>query len=235
MEWTRQPNEDYSRAGEMYTEIVKQFDLYVGHVASQVGGILTTPKTVEQSGPVYEFPGKAKQQRAIAFLNEQLFTTPSWLDDKQLASLTQTSFSAVTAVQRKVLSQLLAPDVIDRLYVQETFDASKAYTAPQLLQELKAGIFSELTSHKTIDPSRRGLQRVYVERLLSMLAPAPTGQLSFAPVASKDGDVIPLIRAHAKELANIIKVTAPQMSDATSRNHLQDLYERLDGGLHPKK
>lgn len=227
MEWTRQPDEDYSRAGEMYMEIVKQFDLYMGHVASQVGGILTTPKTVEQAGAVYEFPTKSKQQRAIAFLNEQLFVTPSWLDDKQLASLTPPGFSAVTAIQKKVLTQLLAPDVMDRLYAQEAFDASKAYTAPQLLQDLKAGVFSELREHKPIDAYRRGLQRVYVERLIAMLLPSPA--------ISRDSDVIPLIRAHAKELANAIKAATPQIADVTSRNHLQDLYERLDSGLHPTK
>ncbi|PWV56817.1 zinc-dependent metalloprotease [Chitinophaga sp. S165] len=235
IDWTRQPDEDYTRAGEMYMEIVKQFDLYVGHVASQVGGILTTPKTVEQQGPIYEFPTKSKQQRAVAFLNEQLFTTPAWLDDKQLSTLTPTGFSAVTAVQKKVLSQLLSPDLLDRLYAQEAFDASKAYTASQLLQDLKLGVFSELSTHKTIDPYRRMLQRVYAERLNFMLTPAPAGTISFTPTTNRDSDVMALIRAHAKELMNIIKVTTPQMSDATSRNHLQDLYERLDNGLHPKK
>lgn len=227
MEWTRQPDEDYSKAGEMYLEIVKQFDLYMGHVASQVGGILTTPKTVEQAGPVYEFPSKSKQQRAIAFLNEQLFATPSWLDDKQLASLTATDFSAVTAIQRKVLIQLLAPDLIERLNTQEAFDASKAYTATQLLHDLKAGIFSELTAHKATDAYRRGLQRVYVESLLAVLS--PTARIS------RDSDVTPLIRAHAKELLNAIKNAIPTMTDVTTRNHLQDLYERLDNGLYPKK
>lgn len=227
MEWTRQPNEDYSKAGEMYLEIVKQFDLYVGHVAAQVGGILTTPKTVEQSGPVYEFTAKSKQQRAVAFLNEQLFVTPSWLDDKQLAMLTNTDFSAVTAIQKKVLLQLLAPDLLDRLNAQEAFDASKAYTAVQLLHDLKAGIFSELTAHKAIDMYRRSLQRVYVESLLSIISPAAK--------IGKDSEVTPLIRAHAKELAGGIKAAMLLMTDVTTRNHLQDLYERLDNGLYPKK
>ncbi|SHN30687.1 zinc-dependent metalloprotease [Chitinophaga sp. CF418] len=227
LEWTRQPDEDYSKAGEMYMEIVKQFDLYVGHVASQVGGILTTPKTVEQSGPVYEFPTKSKQQRAIAFLNEQLFATPSWLDDKQLSTLTATDFSAVAAIQKKVLIQLMAPDLIDRLNAQEAFDASKAYTAAQLLHDLKTGIFSELTTHKATDVYRRGQQRVYVESLLAVLLPAAR--------ISRDSEVTPLIRAHAKELAGSIKAAMPQMADLTTRNHLQDLYERLDNGLYPKK
>ncbi|TWV97428.1 zinc-dependent metalloprotease [Chitinophaga pinensis] len=235
MDWTRQPNEDYSKAGEMYNELVKQFDLYMGHAAANIGGILTTPKTVEQAGPVYEFPAKSKQQRAMAFLQEQLFTTPMWLNDTQLAGLTKTSFAVVTNVQKKVLFQLLSPDVLDRLSLQENVEGANAYTTAQFLRELKQGIFSELAAHKTIDTYRRGLQRVYVERLLMMITPGPQNPLMPSTALSKDGDALPQIKAHAKALADSIRAAVPQTSDEMTRSHLQDLYDRLDNGLHPRK
>ena len=235
MDWTRQPNEDYSKAGEMYNELVKQFDLYMGHAAANIGGILTTPKTVEQAGSIYEFPAKSKQQRAMAFLQEQLFTTPLWLNDTQLASLTKTSFASVTNVQKKVLFQILSPEVLDRLLLQENFEGANAYTAAQFLRELKQGIFSELPAHKTIETYRRGLQRVYAERLLMMITAGPQNPLVPAQSLSKDGDALPLVKAHTKALAENIKAAIPQMTDEMTRNHLQDLYDRLDNGLHPKK
>lgn len=235
MEWTRQPNEDYSKAGEMYEELVKQFYLYMGHVAANIGGVLTTPKTVEQSGPVYEYPSKNKQQRAMAFLQEQLFTTPMWLNDTQLAALTKPGFSVVTDVQKRVLLQLLSADVLDRLSMQETAAGADAYTPAQFLRELKQGIFSELAAHKTIDTYRRGLQRVYVEKLLMMLIPGPQNPYVASPLLSKDGDGLPLVKAHAKALAENIKAAIPLTSDEMTRSHLQDLYDRLDNGLHPRK
>jgi hypothetical protein len=234
MEWTRQPNEDYSKAGEMYNELVKQFNLYMGHVAANIGGILTTPKTVEQAGPVYEYPSKSKQQRAMAFLQEQLFTTPMWLNDTQLAALTKPGFSVVTDVQKRVLLQLLSADVLDRLSMQENA-STDAYTSAQFLRELKQGIFSELAAHKTIDTYRRGLQRIYVEKLLMMLIPGPQNPYVASPLLSKDGDGLPLVKAHAKALAENIKAAIPLTTDEMTRSHLQDLYDRLDNGLHPRK
>ena len=80
MEWTKEPNEDYTNLSEMYNQVTVQFNIYMGHVAKYVGGIMETPKMVEEQGPVYEVVPKAKQKEAVEFLNKQLFTTPSWLD-----------------------------------------------------------------------------------------------------------------------------------------------------------
>jgi hypothetical protein len=37
---------------------------------------------VEDAEPVYEFEPKAKQAEAVAFINQQLFATPTWLDQQ---------------------------------------------------------------------------------------------------------------------------------------------------------
>jgi len=227
LEWTRRPNEDYSEPGRMYEEIVRQFERYMGHVTANIGGVMNTPKTVEQAGPVYEFPEKSKQQRAVAFLNEQLFTTPDWLNDKELSVLTNTGFESVKAVQKKILLQLISPEVLNRLQTQENILGKSAYSPVQFLREMKQGIFSELTTHKAIDPYRRGGQRIYTELVITMLPPSTR--------VPKDSDITPLIKAHAKELLAAIRSSVAMMPDASSREHLQDLYERLDNALHPKK
>jgi len=46
------------------------------HVANNISGLLTDPKTVEQSGPVYSAVARLKQKRAMAFLQRELFDTP---------------------------------------------------------------------------------------------------------------------------------------------------------------
>ena len=66
----------------MYKEVTGQFNRYMGHVAKNVGGVMTTPKTVEENGVVYDFVSKVKQKVAIAFLHDLLITTPLWLLDK---------------------------------------------------------------------------------------------------------------------------------------------------------
>lgn len=51
----------------MYGEITGQFSRYMGHVAKYVGGVMETPKMVEEAGPVYEVVAAAKQKRLLSF------------------------------------------------------------------------------------------------------------------------------------------------------------------------
>src|SRR5690606_5992537 len=86
MTWSKQPNEDYSSISKMYTQLTAQFSRYMRHVAKYVGGVMETPKTIEQEGPVYEIVSEAKQKEAVEFLNKQLFNTPTWLINEEIYS-----------------------------------------------------------------------------------------------------------------------------------------------------
>ncbi|HEX2536531.1 MAG TPA: zinc-dependent metalloprotease, partial [Chitinophagaceae bacterium] len=65
-EWTRVPNKSYESLEELYTNLVTQFGRYMGHVSKNIGGVMTTPKTVEQAGVVVEFTPRARQKEAMA-------------------------------------------------------------------------------------------------------------------------------------------------------------------------
>ena len=84
MDWTREPNEGYENAKKMYDQLVGQYSRYMGHVTKNIGGVKTTPSSVEESKVVYEYVSKNTQKEAVNFLQEQLFTTPKWLLDKNL-------------------------------------------------------------------------------------------------------------------------------------------------------
>lgn len=225
MEWLRKPNENYDRAGEMYKEIVLQYQRYMGHVVKNIGGMYTTPKSVEQPGAVFSIPTKEKQQRALAFLQQQLFTTPYWLLDAKLNDLTTVDFSMVTGIQKKILQQLLNPQLIVRLIDEERNYPTKAYTASQFLHDLKAGIFSELPAHKAISIYRRDLQKTYVESIVALVSPKAIGT---------DNDGLSIIKAHAKALAAGFKTASAQSGNAITKQHLTDMYERLNNALKPK-
>lgn len=230
LQWTRRPGENYDRAGEMYKELLTQYHRYMGHVAANIGGVLSTPKTVEQPGPVYEFAPKEKQKRAIAFLQEQLFNTPLWLNDTALFAVTDAGFSMVASVQQQILFTLLDGKLINRMLTQEEYAPHRAYLPAEMLQDLKAGIFSELPAHKPITVFRRNLQKAYVEKLITLLPPA-----SEKSGLSAGNDGISIVKAHAKKLAAEMKQASLPVAENMSREHLQDLYERLNTALHPVK
>jgi hypothetical protein len=228
IKWTQQPNEDYSKAGEMYQEVVNQYQRYMGHVLMNIGGILTTPKTVEQSGDVYDFVPKEKQKRAMAFLQKELFTTPEWLRYPHLYTITSTGFGSVEAVQKTILNQLLDGKYIYRLAIQEAEAPTKAYTVKEMLGDLKKGIFSELPVNKAISLNRRDLQKAYVIKLLSLITPGQTA-------ISADNDASSIVKAHARELAADLKRALPNYHDVYSADHLKDLHERLLNVLDPRR
>jgi hypothetical protein len=228
VKWTQQANENYSKAGDMYQEVVNQFQRYMGHVLKNIGGILITPKTVEQSGDVYEFVPKEKQKRAMAFLQKELFATPEWLRDTHLYNLTTTGFPSVEKVQKNILDQLLDSKYLYRLMAQEEQSPAKAYTVNEMLTDLYQGIFAELPAHKSISLNRRNLQKAYVIKLATLIAPVK-------PAISAESDASSVVKAHARKLAASIKSALPTYHDAASADHLKDLYERLINVLEPSR
>jgi len=245
IEWTKLPTEAYNNAGALYYELFTQYERYMRHVLKNIGGIMTTPKSIEQPGAIIEYVPVWKQRQAIEFLQEQLFTTPAWLIDNKLYSLSGSGdYSAIGKLQGVVLSQLLSIDLLNKLIQQQLFDPSNAYTPSGMLSDLYKGIFSELPAHKSIYIYRRNLQKMYVEDITQLVAGGGSGRGISAgtitvsagpsPTADKTNDALSVIKAHIKTLAAGIKVAIPASPDAATRIHLQDIYERLEKVLYKK-
>jgi hypothetical protein len=236
-EWTKEPNEDYGSLAAIYRELVGQYNRYMGHVVKNIGGIMATPKAIEEAGEVYEFTSKARQKEAMAFLQDQLFTTPTWLLDYKLTGLTGTNpASMLSSVQLNVVTRLLSTGTLGKLDLFEQAKGSVAYTSAEMLNDLKKGIWSELATHKAIDASRRMLQKGYVEILVNTLAPAPAQASGGLPGGQtlKVADAWSLLKGHARSLMAEIKAAAALAPNQVSRYHLQDLGGRLSDALDKK-
>lgn len=171
MNWTYEPNEGYAKASSLYQNIVGQFNLYMRHVATNVGGIYSTPVSVEQTDvKAMEYVPKDIQRKAVIFLNKELFNTPNWLLDKKLAERARiNTYNAVFRVQSSILKQLLSKNTLDKMTNDEFLNGTKAYTANNLFTDLKKGIWSDLQGGKRPDYAQRNLQKVYVNALISMI------------------------------------------------------------------
>lgn len=244
MDWTREANEGYSNLGDLYREVTGQYARYMNHVAKNVGGICETPKTVEQEGAVYECVPKATQQAAIQFLNQQLFTTPQWLLNKDILSRTGSDATNVVLTrQDPVLDRLLSTNTMNKLLNASAMEGNKAYQATDLLNDLKKGIFSEVYTHKPIDIFRRNLQKAYVRHLSELLSPGGGSSgggggivimFGAPPADPTRTDVSSIARAQLTALRNEMRNAAAAMPDNMSRYHLNDLVERINMALEPK-
>jgi hypothetical protein len=240
-EWTKENNKGYSSLNELYGQVVTQFQRYMGHVSKNIGGIMTTPKTVEQEGVVVEFVNKAKQKEAMGFLQNQLFVTPIWLVDNNIVALTgYNKISTIGNIQSAAIDRLLSNGTLDKLIRAQEQNAA-AYSINEMLTDLRKGIYSELAGHKAVDVYRRNLQKVYAERLISNMSdagnvPAATGGRGGSASANypKNSDAKSVVRMQLKILATEIKAALPLYTDMLSKAHLEDVLYRINDSLNPK-
>ncbi|ACT95129.1 conserved hypothetical protein, membrane or secreted [Dyadobacter fermentans DSM 18053] len=244
IEWSKEDGESYKELDEIYGNVVTQYRRYLGHVIKNVGGIYDTPTTYDMEGPTFTTVPKATQKEAIDFLNAQLFKTPTWLLDQNILNKVkpETGVEAVKALQEYALTALFQGDRAVRL--METGISSKNYTLDDLFTDLEAGIWSEAKAGKPIDLYRRNLQKVYAEKLISLLKPGranvqaiPVGVtygFSTRSVELEKTDLPSVARAHLESLKTTLNAAIAKSADKNTRYHLQDVSQRIKQALDPK-
>ncbi|WP_259014863.1 zinc-dependent metalloprotease [Emticicia fluvialis] len=244
-EWSKEDGEFYKELSELYGNVVGQYRRYIGHVTKNVGGVYDTPKTYDMEGSVYEVVPKATQKEAVAFLNRQVFATPTWLINPAILNKIniETGVEAIKSIQESTLNNLLAGDRAARL--METGSTNPAnYNLDELMTDLRGGIWAELKTRKAIDVYRRNLQKVYVEKVITLLNPTSTMLMSVPPgvtygyetrmVDLKKTDLPSIARANLESLKAEIKAALPLTTDKMSKYHLQDVLSRIEKALDPK-
>ena len=165
--WTSEDGKDYSDLQTMYGQVLSQFNRYMGHVSSNIGGVYQYYKTYDQEGPVYTHVKKSHQKKCMNFLNDQLFETPTWMIDNNI--LNKIEFAGITnrirSTQSRTLNSILDFGKMARLIENEAINGKTAYTLIDMMSDLKGGIWKELYTHKTIDVYRRNLQLAYLDRI----------------------------------------------------------------------
>jgi hypothetical protein len=243
--WSKEEADRYENLSDLYTQLTGQFNRYMGHVTANVGGIYETFKSVEQPGDVYEPNPKEKQKEAVAFLNKQLFETPTWLIDKNVLNKINTPAATerVQNIQANVLNSLLDQQRLFRLSNATARFGSGTYTIDEMMDDVRKGVWSELATKKAIDPYRRSLQKAYVEKLIDIIEPptaAATAQqaqlraFGITAVNTQNTDVTSVAKGNMRTLLSEINAAIPGTTDRMSKYHLQDVADRIKQALDPK-
>lgn len=167
IEWTYEEGKNYDDLSTLYDQVFSQFNRYMGHVRSNIGGVYQYNKTYEQEGAVFTHVAKNRQSNSMAFLHQQLFDTPYWMLDKNILSKTKAAGSVekIRSMQVRTLNNILAFDRLARIIENETINGNNAYTLSNLMNDLTSGLWKEVKQGKTPDTYRRNLQRAHIERL----------------------------------------------------------------------
>ena len=241
------PGENYDELAHMYQAIWNQLQLETGHVANIVGGYDSEPKVGLAPGVRFQPVSGARQREAVKFLNENVFKTPAWMEPQDIVRKIEPSSGQerLVTLQQAVLNSLLRESRISRLQDQQAILGDQAYTVFDLLADLRAGIFGELSGTRVaVDPYRRNLQRAYIEILTGRLAPPqPTtaqaatrrmpGMQAPAFMLHED-DSRAAIRAELKDLEALLATKANDAADEITKAHLADLKDLIDFALEPR-
>lgn len=238
MEWTAEENKpfkDYSDLSEMYGQVIGQFNRYMGHVRTNVGGVTEIYKSAGQNEAVYTHTSKAMQKSAVDFLNKQLFATPTWMMDEEIIARIGDfgALERIRGVQVTSLNGILEWGRLGRVIENEALNGSDAYKITELFDDLRKGIWTELPTGKTIDVHRRALQRAHIERLELLLTgensvPAQFRQFLGPQLNAEQSDIRPMARGELKTLQTQIRGAIGRTSDRMSKLHLEDALARIE-------
>ena len=230
--WSYEPNKSYAGAGEIYSGVVSQFNRYLGHVTKNVAGIYSNSITVEQTDEIArEFVPANIQKRAIAFLNEQLFTTPEWLIDRQLMEKAKIlPMNVICSLQSGVLARLINKNTLNKMSENEILNGKKAYTSAQMFNDLKKVIWSNLGQS---DIYKRNMQKAYVENLINMLDKKGNADKNASGKRPAYSEAPAIAHGQLTELKRLT-TSAASMTSGTAKGHYQNLITLIDNALSNK-
>lgn len=241
--WTYEEGKPYDNLKELYGEVLGQWNRYMGHVRSNIGGIYENDKTYEQKGPVYTHVDKSKQKTAVKFINDQAFATPNWMLDQTVLNKFDNAgiVDRLRRTQVGVLNGILDFSRLGRVIDNSVKNGNNSYAMTELFSDLRNGIWSELRTGANVDTYRRNLQRAYVERMSYLLnenetqVPPQFAALAGPQIDVSQSDIRPMARQELKTLAAQIRSSLPKYANPVIKSHLDDVLVRIDEALNPTK
>ena len=233
--WTSEDGKDYSDLQTMYGQVLSQFNRYMGHVSSNIGGVYQYYKTYDQEGPVYTHVKKSHQIKCMNFLQTQLFKTPTWMIDKNILNKIEFAgnVNRIRATQSRTLNSILDFGKMARLIENEAINGAKAYTLSEMMSDLKKGIWEELYTNKPIDVYRRNLQLAYIDRINYIMneeqGSTPSWARSYVTtVKVSQSDIRTVSVGQLLELKKEIKKSLKKNSDEMSKIHLMSVEAKIN-------
>jgi len=212
---------------EVYGRMVGQWTTEMGHVTRIIGGLDSQQKHIGQEGVRFKTVAKARQVEALQFLLANAFTTPAFMIRPEILRRIQPVgiVERVRTAQAGIMSSLLQSARIDRMAEQWTIDGAAVYSPLQFLQDLRAGVWSELAKPGTaIDIYRRNLQRSYLDNMDS--------RLNGTPAASQE--VKSLVKGELRALDRQLQTALAGATDELTRRHIVDCRDEIATILDPR-
>ena len=219
-QWTATPDEGYEDLNELYGELFGVWSRYSGHVVANIGGVYEELLTTNQEGELYTHLAKAEQEKALKWLNNNVFVSPDWLIQMDIVKNISPSGTVelIQKLQTRQLRNVLSKSRLERMIDNEALNGSSAYSITEMLSDLRKGLWSEAQLGLKTDAYRRSLQRAHVICL---------GELMNEKTVLRS-DIQAATRAELKAIQSLAKAKASSYGDGMDKHHLQDVVALVD-------
>lgn len=212
--------EEYDSMADAYNALAGQRVRELNHAMRLVGGVVMTDYHVGRGDNVFTPTPAAKQREAVKFVISNLAPPAEMLDPKILGKLQPYgNVRLATAMGSAVLNGLFADNRLGRMLDNEAVNGANAYTVAQMLDDVTAGIWSQLDApHPKVSLYDRVTQRAYLDTMDDRLN---------GSIATKT-DLRPLAIGALKSLAKKIDKALPLAADSMTALHLQDARKTVE-------
>jgi len=179
------------------------------------------------------------QESAVRFLHQHLFQPPMWLMEESLTSRlkAEPGVKRIADLQERTLNNLYSSSRLQRLIEAEAAYPN-AYGLEDFFTQMEKGIWSELNQGKSTSVYRRNLQKLHLEKLVSLLKPGKpsNGTIStyFRTTSSVDPaktDIKSLALGSLVDLQKQLDKRAKRTGHRMTRYHFMDCAKRIEQAL----
>ena len=220
---TTKPGDTWDELENVYGRMAGQWTTELNHVVKIIGGVESQQKHIGQEGVRFTTVPKAKQVAAVQFLLQNAFYPPQFLIRPEILRRIQPTgiVDRIRNAQSGILNSMLQAARLDRMAEQAVLDGAVAYAPLQFLQDVRAGVWSELAKPGTaINVYRRNLQRAYLDAMDQRLNGASSAEVR----SMAKGE----IRALQTQLR------AASSTDELTKRHIADSLDEIAGILNPR-
>ena len=223
--WTSDKTNNYEDLSELYDELLGVWSRYAGHVAGNIGGVYEFNKKPIESGVVYEYVSKTKQQESLQWLLKNVFETQDWLLDKNiLANINESGYTSnMLNLQTRQLNGLLNESRLKRM-LDATVIEKDFYPVEDFFRELKNGIFNEANYTSNLDIFRRNLQKAFIEKMGILLNDKNL----------QNTDIPSIVRGELDTMKIQLTIAKSRFINKISKYHYADCLEKIIKILDPK-
>ena len=229
-QWTFEEGGLNENLANMYKQVQNQFTRYMLHVLKNISGVNHVFRSEEEGGPLYEVVPKGKQKSALTFFDEQVFTTPMWLLDKNVVSRVTlpAGQNYVEEIQVRMLNTLLDIGMVTKLQANVQQFGNNAFPVEEYIATIHKSIWKEIlgTGPVKMDAYRRNLQKTYFGAMTEII-------MSKDPVYTET-EASSIIRADMFLLKTEIDKAILRSTEPLTLYHLKDIQERFKTAFNSK-